>query len=1250
MKKLIKFIIPILFFLSGFNAISQVKFIGTSNRFIVTGRGDVKGIALDNARIVNWSIVKEASFETTVYLESLTTGKAGIIVRDANISNNLNGGRPCYYLYVSKTNNKVTLDVRPSLGSSLVNLLEINNPSSSGLWLNFKKTGTSLISRISTSPKSAIGTQSWIEINTTPENALANYTSFSRGIIVASGSPSTTNAIFSNWKVVNSTPITIPPPIIASSTNPFVVGTASILTSTNCNYIVDWYKNNVFQSSGSSFSVNSPVLNDIYNAKCKNGTNVSFSSNELIVNSIATENNGLVNTLVDRNIPVTAQWNYFNPDLIPDFEQDKNIDSKTGERLPNKWAIYHAPYKSLFGNTQSEQLTKMFKKGWTAINASKIGGAFAGMENIITFDRIVVDGGFANTNGDAPEDASYDNFEAYAQTPFGYASTYNIPKDNTGKWRAFLSDIDYESKYTAMDSQLSANYHVVAFNSGLSITNGRYGFQYAGANNASYITNEIYNGSHNTIWNVPADNTVKPQYQGKALSHNPRFVGRTEVSYYFEEFLPQDYQVKDQDGNNWFRLNHFGAVCATGCGQNTPTNSDNWASHLGAFIEVNHKIHKTLNQDFIIQIKPVNERDNGFKYSEQNRAYYGNKRILEFNRYGTIQPNEGACTGCTFVASMGSEYIPPFIAEAQVFLSYASGAKGISFWSSGFTDIAYPHDKATNQRSGARFDNVNTLNADLDSYIYTMKALWRMNQKVDLGNGKSYSFNEICDGSEIYLNELTKVVYPNSSEITQLRALDWQILRKTPVRAVVNVSKNVVFVVAFQAYASEQDRITFKLTDYGANISQVIDVPAGKVIVKAFPLNGNIAQNNTVLAPSIVSSNNNPTNGQTVNLTSSGCGSNGINKWYDNQEGNYLSSGLVYSTTVVIGNGYYAKCVNTVSNISSDKSNVITFINTQNNPTVTITEPNRAVNYYKSSNGNPQVVNNYVYSTDDVVYMTNDKIKVGFNLRYGGAICYLSQINSTVNMVNNGYDGGRQIQPDYYQKPQSYTQNGKTPDATWVTNGYNTTLGGDYARNTVTLLDYYPITNGYYLKFKPIFWGFPAEISQITIEVTYVLVGNAVKATYKYTSNRTDNQIPDGLTINGWSLPTTHLNQAFTQFYSYTGNAPYTNAPITSFNIPLNSNAEANGTEHWGAMFNPTTGVGVAVYNKMSNNNTYFQVKKEPSDNASSEFSSGFSVLQTLDSYFTPDSHFEWNRTDNAYIIVGNISEIRAKVYQIAGN
>ena len=252
-------------------------------------------------------------------------------------------------------------------------------------------------------------------------------------------------------------------------------------------------------------------------------------------------------------------------------------------------------------------------------------------------------------------------------------------------------------------------------------------------------------------------------------------------------------------------------------------------------------------------------------------------------------------------------------------------------------------------------------------------------------------------------------------------------------------------------------------------------------------------------------------------------------------------------------------------------------------------------------------------------------------------------------MVNNGDDGGRQIQPDYYQQPQNYTQNGKVPEPVWANNGYNTTLGGDYARNTVTLLEYYQITNGYYIKFRPIFWGFAAEISQITIEVTYVLTGNAVKATYKYTSSRTDNQIPNGITINGWALPAVYLNQNFSDFYTYTGNNPYSNDTVSHFVIPSTGSGEANSKEFWGASINPSTGIGVGVFNRMPNRtDTYFRfLKHVTGGDTNSEFSLGLTLIEALETYNTPDSHVEWNRTDTAYLIVGNVPEIRNKVYQI---
>jgi len=411
----------------------------------------------------------------------------------------------------------------------------------------------------------------------------------------------------------------------------------------------------------------------------------------------------------------------------------------------------------------------------------------------------------------------------------------------------------------------------------------------------------------------------------------------------------------------------------------------------------------------------------------------------------------------------------------------------------------------------------------------------------------------------------------------------------------------------------------------------------------------------TVNPPSITSNVANPTAGQSVTLTSTSCQSSDYTiKWYDSAEGNLLSSGTNYTVIAQNGNGYYAQCVGTST--SSTPSNTITFSisnNPSNSEAVTITGPNQVANYYKSANGSPQIINNYSYSTNDVVYLSNSQIKVGFNLRYGGAISYLSQIGSTTNIVNNGHDGGRQIQPDYYQNPSNYTQNGKSQASNWSKNGYNVTLGGDYNHNTVTLLDYHAITNGYYIKFKPLLWSFDGEISEIIIEVTYTLIGNSVKCDYNYINQRTDNQIPSGFNLNGWSLPICYLNQDFNQFYTYIGDSPFTNSPMTQNVASDVSSTGASSKELWGALVNPATGIGVAIYNKIpSRADTYFQYGRQNThaENQNTEFNDGFALIQVIDGNNTPDSHNEWSRADTAYLIVGAITDIRSKVYQISGH
>ena len=900
------------------------------------------------------------------------------------------------------------------------------------------------------------------------------------------------------------------------------------------------------------------------------------------------------------------------------------------------------------------------------------------MQAIITSERIVGENyGLGENKGNPhPEEQNWTNWIKWAKDGVSNASTYGAAVVG-GKYNQLLTISDYENLHTNLSTQTSSNYHTVALNSMADIAVGCVGFQYGAAvNTLGYYTSNLYAGSNN-VWAFAADNAVPSQFIGKSSASNNKIVGVNEITYALEAILPEGFQVQDQNNQNWFTIKHFGAELDNtyNGGNLNSVNAQHWATNVGVGVETMVNAHRSYpngGQYVIAQLKNGNETDNGFHYDQRFAEFRGNKYANYVNRYAVTNIRDvydinGNKTGTEeFLQAPGSEYITNFMAEGQVMTAYFCGAKGINLWNSDFNDVAIPKTKTGNPRRGAKHNDVNFGNRDLESYTYTLKALWRLNQKVNLGNGQALSYNEICDGRQIHLNQLTKVVYPGASAVTQLRALDWQILKKTCVRAVVNVAKNVVFVIAFQAYGVEQNQITFKLTDYGANISQVIDVPVGKIVVKAYPLTGGTGTETTnVTPPSITKNVASPTAGQSVVLTSSGCQSvSYTTKWYETSEGNQVSSGNTYTVNAQNGNGYYAKCVGTTA--SSAVSNIITFSITPT-PTpppsgdITITEPNKPPYYFSDghipsyyetnlnmpaihrsgtknfSNYSGKIVSNIFmqsnYSpTNDLVWLINDKIKVGINLLRGGQIAWLSTVNATTNLVYNGYDGGFQVTMDANQRKDGYSQGGKfsrknyssTLQYDGTTNNpdnpltcYNTTMGGDFNNNSQSLLAYYPITNGYVVKYRPIFYTLDCEWSNVTIEAKYTLQPGAssVRVEYTYHSFRTDNQFNGG-GIDGAAAPSCFFVNTLNKYQTYTGNSPWTNSAVEDGILPIENNGQApigrHATEKYSCVYNPTTLKTAGVYIPSGNSSEYTRLKQlevYSGQAPGTEFTGGFTHL-----------------------------------------
>ena len=421
-----------------------------------------------------------------------------------------------------------------------------------------------------------------------------------------------------------------------------------------------------------------------------------------------------------------------------------------------------------------------------------------------------------------------------------------------------------------------------------------------------------------------------------------------------------------------------------------------------------------------------------------------------------------------------------------------------------------------------------------------------------------------------------------------------------------------------------------------------------------------------VTAPVLDSSPVNVIENVSVTFTASG---SGVISWYKNGVSLNISGTNYTVSQPVRGDVYTTK--RTVDNVISPASNSITVQTSIANTGVTIREPNKPPYYFSDGhppshyNGNlnlPVIFTNQPRydPVNDMVWLTNDKIKIGINLKRGGQLAWASLVNATTNLVYNGYDGGFQVTLDAYQKKDGYTQDGEVSGSGIPgspTFSYNVTQGGDFLNHAVSLIDYHAVPNGYYVKIRPIHYPLTAKFSETYIEATYTIIGRSVKIDYKYTSFRTDGQWNGG-GFDGAGAPACFIVNTLNKYKTYAGSSPWSFLPTHGGNLPITNMgynpAEAHTTEHWGMVYdaqNPNSGIG--VYNSTNGgNSTYFIFKQQevyPGNGPGTEFNSGYTFFQPfIDFNITNRANYVKDIT--AYVMIGNENEIRKEVYKISGH
>ena len=219
-------------------------------------------------------------------------------------------------------------------------------------------------------------------------------------------------------------------------------------------------------------------------------------------------------------------------------------------------------------------------------------------------------------------------------------------------------------------------------------------------------------------------------------------------------------------------------------------------------------------------------------------------------------------------------------------------------------------------------------------------------------------------------------------------------------------------------------------------------------------------------------------------------------------------------------------------------------------------------------------------------YINNDRFKLGVDMGWGGAVCYIEDLKSNIeglgNLVNK-HDEGRLIQQSYYGTPgvPGVYEPGESFDSKWV---YNPVQGGDQYGNDSRIIDIVVTDTSIYIKAQPQDWSLNGAITPSYMENWYILREDYIEVKNRFVD------------FSGWTHPTT--NQEIPAFYTvsfldtfvwYGGTEPWTDGALSSrddlnfwgdpqYSADCRFLLRESNTESWCAWVNEDVDFAMGVY------------------------------------------------------------------------
>ena len=210
--------------------------------------------------------------------------------------------------------------------------------------------------------------------------------------------------------------------------------------------------------------------------------------------------------------------------------------------------------------------------------------------------------------------------------------------------------------------------------------------------------------------------------------------------------------------------------------------------------------------------------------------------------------------------------------------------------------------------------------------------------------------------------------------------------------------------------------------------------------------------------------------------------------------------------------------------------------------------------------------------SNQMSFLDNGVVKIGIDLDLGGTITYFADLKSGENVINS-HDKGRVIQQSYYSGPRPFG----TPNPGYRNWPWNPVGCGDTYGNRATVLEYRNDGKVLYVKERPLQWALNNVPCECTFETWIELQNYTARIRNRLTNHRSDKkQYP----AFNQELPAVYTIGKLYRLFTYTGPAPFTNAPSIQI---IDSKPPAWKTwfasENWAALVNDK-GWGLGVYNQ----------------------------------------------------------------------